>query len=66
MFKYSAGGNSILYDVKDVMPDKGGEPCGIWYKNIMIPKAMNIKDSNQCMAFKRLPDIMVHVCSIEP
>jgi len=56
---------TMIYEYSQVMPDKAGEACGIWYKSLVIPNALNIKDPNQCLLFKKVPDTMVNICSTQ-
>lgn len=50
---------SIIYEYGQVMPDKAGEACGFWYQALVIPSQLNIKDPNECILFKKVPDTMV-------
>jgi len=44
-----------LYFYKDVMPDNAGNRCAMWYKNLVLPKELNIADTKQCFVFKKAP-----------
>lgn len=38
-----------LYKYQEVMPDKAGNQCGLWYRSLNVPPEMgNIKDPNCC------------------
>lgn len=43
----------VMFFLKDVMPDKAADACGMWYINVVIPKAMQIEDSNCCFSWKK-------------
>lgn len=54
-----------LFYYKDILPDKKGDACGMWYENIVVPEALEIKDTNCCFIWKKVPSNMVHLCSVE-
>jgi hypothetical protein len=47
------------------MPDKRGDPCGIWFKDIVIPDPMNVKDTKDCVIFKKNGELYYYVCADE-
>lgn len=53
-----------VYEYKEVAPDSIGENCAVWYQNIIVPKDMDLRDPNCCFVFKKAPDSMVTVCSL--
>jgi len=55
-----------LFYYKDILPDKTGDACGMWYENIVVPEALEIKDNNCCFIWKKVPQNMVHLCSTAP
>lgn len=56
---------SSIFEYGMVMPDKAGEACGMWYQALIIPKALGVKDPNECFLFKKVPDTMVHICATQ-
>jgi len=41
-----------LLRYSEVMPDMTGEPCGVWYQNLVLPPEINIKDNACCLTYK--------------
>jgi len=55
----------LIFHLKDIMPDKAADSCGMWFNNIVIPKAMNVEDSNCCFSWRKAPDTVVILCSTD-
>lgn len=55
----------IIFDVKNIMPDNSGEPCGVWFKDIVVVPELAVDDVNECMIFKAAPEDWTTICSAE-
>jgi hypothetical protein len=44
-----------LYYYKDILPDKAGDACGMWYENIVVPGDLGMEDNNCCFIWKKMP-----------
>lgn len=62
-FKKAPEKGEMLAFYKHVMPDIAGDNCGVWYRNLQIPKDTKIEDANCCMIYKKVPNDMVTICS---
>jgi len=47
------------------MEDKRGDPCGYWFRDIVVPLDMGIKDTKDCVVFKKTDNIHFFLCSVE-